>query len=237
MARITDPTARVMVFVDGQNVHKTCERYYGHGYVHPLLLAQRVLAGRQLQGLRYYSGLHDPRVDPTMHGALQRRHQLIRKLGGTVVERLLRYRWEWGFDQRALPPAWEHLGETHQVDVEPYQRAREKGIDLALGLDVIDLAVRGAMDVAVILSFDRDLCEVARAVHAATVSSTRVSVEAGIFNDYRPPKLLPHYDFTHQLDRNDFQEARDSFDYKQTLDATMEQAFIMACQSCKPIGP
>jgi uncharacterized LabA/DUF88 family protein len=234
MARRLDSTAKVLVFVDGQNVYKTCERFYGHGYVHPLLLAHQVLDGRKLCGLRYYSGLHDPRIQPAMHAAIQRRHNLIRKLGGTVVERPLRYRWEWGFDAKSLPNPESHQGTTQQIDITPYQRAREKGIDLALGLDVVDLALRGAMDVAVIMSFDRDLCEVARVVHDMTRNQARVSVEAAIFNDFKQARLLPHYDYTHQLTRNDFQAAKDNFDYKQPIDPTIEQAYIQACQGHLP---
>ena len=52
-ARRTDAAARVLVFVDGQNVHKTCHDLYGYGFCHPCLLAERVLLGRRLVGVRY----------------------------------------------------------------------------------------------------------------------------------------------------------------------------------------
>ena len=165
----------------------------------------------------------------------ERRHALMRKVGVTVVTRPLKYRWEWGFDQDLLPEAYHHRGEEHQVDVSPYERAREKGIDLSLALDVVDLALSGAMDVAVIASSDGDLTEAARVVHQMTgQQGSRVSVEAAVFNPRRSPIVLKHYDYTHQLREQDFDAARDSFNYRKSLDHTMEQAFIMACSPLRP---
>jgi hypothetical protein len=37
-SRRTEPDSRVMVFVDGQNLFKACERSYGRGQVHPIAL-------------------------------------------------------------------------------------------------------------------------------------------------------------------------------------------------------
>ena len=228
MARNLSSNARALVFVDGQNAYKACERLFRHGPCHPLLLADRVSAGRTLVGVRYYSGVHDPTVDGPGRSRADRRHNLMRSVGVTVIERPLRYRWEWGFDPKLLPNPKKNQGQQIQVTVTPYQRPREKGIDLSIGLDVIDLALRGAMDVAVIISSDTDLCEAARATHQATTSRGRVSVEAAVFNIGRTI-LLPHYDYTHQLRHEDFQAAEDSFDYTQPVAPAMAQIFADSC--------
>jgi uncharacterized LabA/DUF88 family protein len=222
-------TDRVIVFIDGQNQFKTCIERYGHGCCHPLLLAHILARGRTLQGVRYYSGVHDPHVNPELNAYVQRRHELMRKTGVTVVERALRYRWEWAHDARKLPDPRKHRGETLQVDVQPYKRAREKGIDLTLGLDVVELGLRGIMDVAIILSSDTDMTEVARVTHQMTRtkdSKCPVSVEAAVFNDQGSAVLLEHYRYTHQLRRNDFEEARDEFEYKAALDPVMVELFL-----------
>lgn len=39
MARRLEPDARTLVFIDGQNVDKTCARLYRRGACHLLLLA------------------------------------------------------------------------------------------------------------------------------------------------------------------------------------------------------
>jgi len=230
-----------MVFVDGQNVFKACRSNYEHGYIHPLLLAQRVLQGRSLCGVRYYSGLHDSRINPEMHAVASRRHSLMRRVGVKVVERRLRYRWEWGVnreDARQLPDDPEEHAESdsRKVRVEPYQRPREKGIDLALGLDVVDFALAGKCDVAVILSSDTDLVEVARMVHQMTkVKGKRMTVEAAVFNDAKKKIRMGHYDFTHQLGREDFEETRDSFNYTKEIPEVWKKAFIASCQQYLPV--
>src|SRR5579871_5350987 len=168
MARITEAEARVLVCIDGQNVYKACKNMHGHGRIHPLLLADRVRDGRTLVGVRYYSGVHDPTINPEVRAKTDRRHSLMRRTGVSVVERQLRYRWEWGFDPALLPDPRTSQGTAQTVTVQPYQQPREKGIDLAIGLDVVDLALADFMDVAVIVSSDNDLCEAARATHAAT---------------------------------------------------------------------
>ena len=219
-----------MVFVDGQNVFKASERHFGRGQVHPILLARRLATGRRLVGTRYYSGIHDPHKRPDLHSTASRRHALMRRTGVTVVERKLRYRWEWGLGPIPLGPPDEHVGESREVEATPYERPREKGIDLALGLDAVDLAQRGAMDVAVIVSPDTDLTEVARMVHEMTRATRRVSVEAAVVNDARHAVLLEHYDFTHQIRRNDFEECRDEFDYRRGLDPSMVRMFLLTLE-------
>lgn len=237
MARNTDADARVLVLIDGQNAYKACERLYKHGPTHPLLLAHGLAQGRKLVGVRFYSGVHDPSVNPPMRQRADRRHNLMRKVGVTVVERTLRYRWEWGFDPASLPDPRKNVGSTLQASVRPYQRPREKGIDLSIGLDVIDLALSGYMDVAVVVSSDNDLCEAARATHAATVSGSRVSVEAAVFNENRKPVLLQHYDYTHQLKYAEFDAAKDSFDYTNPVPEAWETMFVASCASMRKHFP
>ena len=151
----------------------------------------------------------------------------------TVIERQLRYRWEWGFDPKLLPDPKRNRGQQMPVQVTPYQRAREKGIDLTLGLDVVDLARAGAMDVAVIVSSDNDLCEVARSTHQVTLADGRVSVEAAMFNEGRRPILMAEYDYTHQLRHEDFDAASDSFDYKQPVPKDLQDLFVDACRQIR----
>lgn len=234
MARRLESDTRVLVFIDGQNAYNECRRLYDHGRLHPLLIADRVREGRTLVGVRYYSGVHDPTVDPRARAKSDHRHNLMRRVGVSVIERKLRYRWEWGFDPKEVPNRPErHTGSSRTVTVRPYQRAREKGIDLALGLDVVDLAHRKLMDVAVIVSSDNDLCEVSRSTHDVTGKDDRVSVEAAVFSERRSAILLDHYDYTHQLRRADFEEARDNFDYAQPVPADMQDMFAAVCQSLR----
>ena len=81
------------------------------------------------------------------HAYWTRRLTAMRRAGISVTSRELRYRHE----QVRLPG-----GETISVPV-----AREKGIDLRLGLDIVRMARNAELDVAIIFSQDQDLVEVA----------------------------------------------------------------------------
>ncbi len=103
MARTIDPNQRALVFIDGQNAYKACRSLYRSGPCHPLCWLSGSAQGRKLVGVRFYSGVHDPTVDPHGRSFTDLRHNLMRRTGVTVVERKLRYRTEWGFDLKSLP--------------------------------------------------------------------------------------------------------------------------------------
>jgi hypothetical protein len=179
---------RVMVFVDGQNLFKRTRALYGTGRLHPLLLARRLAGTRDLVGVRYYSGIHHPQVEPAIRGATDRRHELMRS-------------------------------------------------DLAVGLDVMDLGLRDAMDVAVIVSSDTDLCEAARATRATTREAGRpVRTEAAVFDEGRRPILMRHYDYTHRLTRADHDACVDTFDYARPLDPSLREQFRERYRLVLPTG-
>ena len=93
------------------------------------------------------------------HGYWERRLLAMRRAGITVFSRPIRYRTK----TIRLPN-----GNTVESEV-----GQEKGIDLRLGLDVVRLAARGELDVAVIYSQDQDLVEVADEIRAIARSQGR----------------------------------------------------------------
>jgi uncharacterized LabA/DUF88 family protein len=140
------PTERVIVFVDWQNVYKGARDAFHHrqapgraGMVDPLRLAQRLIElgrgpSRELVGVRVYRGRPDPTRDPLGYAANQRQQAAWERSGVTVIQRPLRY-----------PKAW------------PTEKAQEKGVDVALAVDFVMLAVTGAYDVGILMSTDTDL--------------------------------------------------------------------------------
>ncbi len=216
-----------MVFIDGQNLFKGLHRRF-KTRLHPLLLA-RALAGpdRRLVGTFYYSGIHDPAVNPRMYRLVRRRHDLIRRTGVTVTERTLRYHWEWRVDHDDVPPPWYDDAPTRaRATVHRHRAAREKGIDVALALDAVGSLLTDQCDVAVIVSRDRDLMEVADEVRQRCqgrpmrVEVSYVSEQRG---DERP---LSGYDAYREIDRDIVDAARDDFDYDHDLDPQQIQRFL-----------
>ncbi|MEE9414380.1 MAG: NYN domain-containing protein [Acidimicrobiales bacterium] len=213
----------VSVFIDGQNLYKGVSKLF-RKRVHPVLLARELAGDRELLGASYYSGIHDPRENPKIHAMAMRRHKLIRATGVDVIERTLSYHWEWGVVDRLPKPHHAEDGETHEVTVAKQRRAREKGIDLALGLDAVEAALTKSCDTIVIVSRDRDLAEVAREVHERAASRqirVEVAVPAGE-NQY----VMEGYDYSHFIDAKMVDRIADNFDYFQKLPKAQVNKFL-----------
>lgn len=206
------------MFIDGQNVFKGVNRRYG-ARVHPLLLARELAGDRILTATHYYSGIHDPDENASMHDLVDRRHRLIERTGVTVTERTLRYHWEWSITDR-LPPPWSDEGrDRRKASVTRKRKAREKGIDVALALDAVAAAFTDAFDVIVIVSRDRDLMEIANEINArCETSSIRVEVAYVREHPNDAPPSLPHYEAAHVIDEAIIERCRDHFDYRHPLD-------------------
>ena len=86
-----------------------------------------------LSDVRIYSGRPDPHRDKRSHAAHMRQSNGWRANGATTITHGLRY-----------PPTW------------PTDPAQEKGIDVALAIDFVRLAIAGAYDVGVMMSTDTD---------------------------------------------------------------------------------
>ena len=217
-ALASDPEARVMVFIDGQNLYKTCAGLFGHPLCHPHLLAEH-LAGPRTQNrvaCRFYTGRPDHNIVGERSKArnLDRRLDAMRRVGVTVVTRRLRYHWDWGH-QQPLPPA-EAGAAPQTVQLVPWQRPQEKGIDLAIGLDVIEFALTDKFDVAIVVSLDRDLAEIPQALrNLRPVVNRPIRLEAAV--PIKPgrtdPKTLAGFHYTHQITEQIFDLVRDETDY------------------------
>lgn len=223
-ALATDPNARVMVFVDGQNLYKQCKALFRHPLCHPHLLAE-YLAGPRTQkrvACRFYTGRPNPNFSGEQIKArnLDRRLDAMRTVGVTPLTRPLRYHWSWGH-QEALPQPGPGVA-PQSVTMKPWRRPQEKGIDLLIGLDVIEFGLTDLFDVAIIVSLDRDLHEIPQALRNLKKFLNRpVRIEAAVpvAPTRRAPKTLLGFNYTHQITQQVFDLVRDNTDY--TVDAAL----------------
>lgn len=141
---------RVVVFLDYQNIYRGARRAFHApesphwcGQIHPVILARYLTADspfdRTLTEVRIYRGQPDGTRDPVGYAASRR--QIAQWSVDSIAKltvRPLRY-----------PPDWPNglSGE----------RPQEKGIDVALALDVAVMAMRGEYDVGIVVSTDTDL--------------------------------------------------------------------------------
>jgi len=131
---------RTVVFVDGQNVDALARR---------LCLRQ----GWRLEQVRFYTGIPEPADNRFWSRFWSAKLGAMGHQGVYVFTRPLRYRAK----IVSLPD-----GSQHSI-----VSAEEKGIDVRIALDIVRMSYRGEYDVALILSQDQDLSEVALEIRKA----------------------------------------------------------------------
>ena len=147
-------TKRAVVFVDGQNLYHAVRESFGYSYpnydVHALGQALCQAQGWSVVQTRFYTGLPDQGDNAFWHSFWTQKLAVMGRQGICIFTRALRYR------NRVvrLPDGTKHT----------FLAGEEKGIDVRIALDVIRLAHGGEYDVALILSQDQDLSEVAEEI-------------------------------------------------------------------------
>ena len=197
---------RVVLFLDHQNAyHRARDAFCApgapakDGQIDPLALG-RLLAGRvpggRLAGVRLYRGRPSQRRDARSYAAYVRQtdRQVWRGKGLlALVARDLRYPLEW-----------------------PQRPAQEKGVDVALAVDLVMMVARHECDVAIVFSSDTDLLPALEAVLALRPGEPPVcQVAAWVAPGARPRALRPRGVRLrqHLLGPDDFRAVADGTDY------------------------
>lgn len=194
-------TDRVVVFIDYQNLYSTARSLFHApedppqcGHVWPIAVGTEIVKRRkrpsELAQIRVYRGLPHPDKQPTVHAVNER--QTAAWEGDKrvkVFRRPLRY-----------PPDW------------PAAKPQEKGIDVALAVDLVRLATQGAYDVGVVFSRDTDLMPALEAVREIKTSPVHLEVATwkGAGRLQFPSTNLP---WCHFLSEIDYQGMQDSTNY------------------------
>lgn len=194
---------RVAVLIDYQNVRERARACFGltaashpEGQIHPMRLAQRIAGkrpDREVSEVRVYRGMPDSTKDPKGYGAARRQMQAWQRTPQTkVFSRTLRYPGDW-----------------------PNVKAQEKGVDVALAVDLVLMAAKDEYDVGVVVSNDTDLLPALEAVLELEDSTVEVEVaswqpDAGHGYRLRIPGVSL---WCNWLDRTDYEAAADRRDY------------------------
>ena len=199
---------RVVLFVDWQNVisgaralfHQGGQPRATDGQINPVklgeLICRRARPGteRRLHEVRVYCGLADRRQAPKMFLSRSNQCRAWEQAGASVFTRPLQY----------LP-----------APQGSRKSAREKGIDVAIAVDFVAMAIRGQFDVGVLFSADTDLRPPLEFV-AAEYPQLRAEVAA--WKSGRNARRLnfdaPYPTWCHYLDDADYEAVRDLTDYR-----------------------
>jgi uncharacterized LabA/DUF88 family protein len=152
-----EPTIkRTVAFFDGQNLFHHAREAFGYEYPNysPLALATRICdkVGLSLQQIRFYTGIPSHSDNPLWNAFWSAKLLAMSRAGVVVFSRPLRYR-------EKITPLSDGIEYSRIV-------GEEKGIDVRIALDVLRMARRNELDVALIFSQDQDFSEVADEVKA-----------------------------------------------------------------------
>lgn len=145
-------TARALLFVDYQNAYSGARGCFHPeadlpniaGQISPVLLGEHILAresfDRELSGVRIYRGLPDATRDRRGNAVCSRQIEAwLDDPRVAVITRVLRY-----------PRGWPDR-------CRPGEKPQEKGVDVALAIDFVRLALEDQYDVGILMSTDTDL--------------------------------------------------------------------------------
>ena len=190
---------RLVLFIDYQNAYRRASGVFfpnsqsgRDGHLKPMelgrLIASRGSSGGTLYTLsevRVYSGRPNPKIDKRTFSAHRKQSQRWALDGAMVIERELRY---------------------------PQGRPQEKGIDVALAVDFVRLAINGAYDVGVVMSTDSDLLPALETVRSHGPSECRGEVAAWGAKGQNQRLSLPRL-WCHWLDQADYNAVADRTRY------------------------
>lgn len=195
---------RVAVFLDYQNVHLIAHGLflnYGtpvqEALVHPLRVAERIVGKRRddgkLHSVQVFRGRPNPEHHPiptaandAQTAAWERSDSRVR-----VIRRDLNYR------------GWpDHL-------------PREKGVDVALAIALVESAMLGEYEVAVVFSGDTDLLPAVELAFRRTEPRIEIAAWSGAKPLWFPSEVAigRHLPWCHFLNEEDFEACRDTAKY------------------------
>ena len=195
---------RLTLFIDAQNTYLNAKEMFfpegsssSDGQFDPWKLGELIASRRgpdgepcALHGVRLYTGRPDPRRASKTHAAHMKQCAVWEASGTKVITRPLRY-----------PPGW------------PRERAQEKGVDIALAIDFVTMAIEPDYDVGVIMSTDTDLLPALEFVGGRT-QVRQVAVAAWRAQGRHRRLRLPRSSlWCYWLDRADYRAVSDPTNY------------------------
>jgi len=200
-------TQRLALFIDAQNFYNDARRaffdpddHFTRGNFDPMKLGQLICSRlppgvsepRSLHQVRIYTARPDATREPKGYGAHLKQCTAWEKAGAIVVSRTLRY-----------PPSWAAS-----------QKPQQKGVDVALAVDFVALAIDDEYDVGVIASTDTDLRPALEFVLRKFPNTRKVEVASWWSESRRVNLTVPRIlIWCHRLYRQDYDAVADLTNY------------------------
>jgi uncharacterized LabA/DUF88 family protein len=193
------PDKRLVLFIDAQNTYKnardaffTPTAHHVRGQINPLavgdLVVGRTMHQARLHQVRVYSGRPDSTREPRTYAAHMRQCLVWQNAGIEVITRTLLY----------------------VKNTKP----QEKGIDVALALDFVTMAVDSRYEVGVVFSTDSDLRPALEYVYNKYHTSIGIEVVSWKSPRFRKRLSIDNVNiWCHFLNLSDYDSVADLSDY------------------------
>jgi len=195
---------KLVLFVDAQNFYNGARRAFfsdsdpgPYGQIKPVELGNLICSRQlphiqaKLQQVRVYTGRPDSTKEPKTYAAHIKQCAAWVRDGAEVAFRTLRYLPDW-----------------------PASKPEEKGIDVALAIDFVALAIDGQYNIGVIASTDSDLRPALEFVSRKCGESCCVQVAAWTSPRTKSRLSIPGSNlWCHWLHRTDYDAIADLTDY------------------------
>ena len=193
------PSKRLVLFIDAQNTYKNAREafftptaHHIHGQINPLevgkLVVNRTIQQATLHQVRIYSGRPDSTKEPKTYAAHMKQCLVWQKTGIEVTTRTLLY------IKNAKP--------------------QEKGIDVALAIDFVTMAVDNKYDIGVIFATDSDLRPALEYVYSKYHNSISVAVVSWKTSQFKKRLSIDNANiWCHFLSISDYHSVADLTDY------------------------
>lgn len=197
---------RSIIFIDGQNLYRSAKESFGYFYPNYdiKLLSESVCTrqGWNVNEIRFYTGVPDLQDDSFWHNFWNKKLTIMGQRGIKIFSRSLRYR--------------NQTVKLTDGSAYTFLVGQEKGIDVRIAIDIIRLAHEKAYDIALILSQDQDLSEVADEVRRIAIEQNRWIKMASAFPispTSRNKRGINKTDWI-QIDREIYDSCLDLNDYR-----------------------
>jgi uncharacterized LabA/DUF88 family protein len=203
---VSTPPLRVWVFIDAQNLYRDAREAFhaqggpsSYGQVNPRQFGELVVSRssarsprpRQLEEVRIYTGTPSSSKHPKANAAHMKQRASWESQGVKVFARPLRY-----------PRNW------------PAEKALEKGVDVALAVDLVFNGARRFYDVAVVASTDTDLLPALEAVYELRRAWGEPQLEVTCWSPLtKRLRLEGQTLWCHLFDQADYDTIRDRTNY------------------------
>jgi uncharacterized LabA/DUF88 family protein len=145
----------VAVFIDGSNLYKALFSAFGNSYLDYEAFVRKLLGDRKLLRTYYYNALPNQSADPLAYQSRQR-----------FIEAL-----------RHIPYFQVVLGRIEYREQNGNKVPQEKGVDIRIAVDMLDLAFKKAYNTAILVSGDSDFDRAIEVVKAMGFHVENVRVE------------------------------------------------------------